>query len=712
MALGLDEVATLHLSLPPAVSLRPVSSTPTVPPVPVYLPFTLYQEETPKPDKAAHYFPTFFPVPLPSPGPRPSSGYYCSLCRKVVDKNRFSQHLKDHAKNKVPTRHYCSICKKYYASLINLNKHFRKLHPGEPIPKPKEPQMERTEPSHPSPSSDYGSLSPVSLSGPTSPSSPSSILMLPLDYGSSSNDSSPLNSLSTDVPVITGSKLLLQKSVPVTRDTLQQLKDKLFSHFESIDPDMLALAESCIRPSLNRSTVTASCDPELGACLSIVDENNSEEQNMSPEPEDYSVHLTPPHSKTIDLSSSADEPPFLDMYECQQPLDLSCSRGMRYNFPATAIEDIEGDIIEPYDELKQEQKTMLDVEKVEIAKDSVLNTLEMLCKKAVSISAEQLALNCSEIKRETNETSNTNGERKQLMNAKEENEELKETPSLKEIYKDLLLEVKDVDYGVGNGISCRKVAYDGDAISETKENCTYAILTTPPKNKSEWGNHFDHECDGQLCSLCGMFWKHIKSRNHEDETDTDSVDMDLASMCSSNTDTATENEAVIHPSDSELEDQGKDITQQRVENNDQSCPEVHCISPNAPHLHCISPNVPQLRIRENKPQTVDYQPHNLPVKRKRAATQRKKSLKKTEIVFQEDKNSDRTMGLSSEFGSHVSCAKMNPVAHWPYYWPLMMMMSHLGQFMNCKAGSQKYCKYGSTFPPELEGMPTHYIPEL
>ncbi|XP_071523414.1 uncharacterized protein [Panulirus ornatus] len=683
VALGLDEVATLHLSLPPAVSLRPVSSTPTVPSVPVYLPFTLYQEETPEPDKAAQYFPTFFPAPLPSPGPRPLSGYYCSMCSEVVDRNTFSQHLKDHARNKVPTRHYCSICKKYYSSYISLNKHFRKLHPSKPVPKPVEPQKEHIEPSQPSPSSDYGSLSPVSLSEPTSPSSPPSILLSPLDCGSSSN-AYPFNSLSTDVPVMTGSKLLLQKSVSIERETMQQLKVRLFSHVESIDPDMLALAESCIRPSLSGSTVTASHDPELGTCLSIVDDNISEE-NMSPE--DYSLHLTPPQSKTIDLSSSVDEPPFLDLYECQQPLDLSCSGGMHYNFPGAAIEDIEGDIIEPYDEFKQEGKNVLDAEQVDIVKHS-----------KISISAEQVASNCSERKMEINEMSDTNIETKQMMDMKEENE-LSEVPSLKEIYNDLLLEAEDIDYGVGNEISCRKVAFDGDTLPETQEYCTYATLTTPPKDKSEWGHHFDHECDGQLCSLCGMFWKHIKSRNQEDETDTDSVDMDLASMCSSNTDTATENEAVIHPSDSELEEQGNHVLQERVA-NDQNCPEAHCAFPDITHI----------RIRKSKPQTIGNQPHSLPVKRKRAATQRKKSLKRTETVFLDGRITDKTVDMSSELGSNISCAKMNSVAHWANYWPLMMMMSHFGQFMNSKAGSHKNIKFGCTFPPELEGMPPYYLP--
>ncbi|XP_069182612.1 uncharacterized protein [Procambarus clarkii] len=847
VACGLDEVATLHLSLPPAVSLRPISPTPIVPPVPAYLPFTLYLEETPKPDRVVHSFPTFFPAPPPSRGPRPLIAYHCSLCNELVEIKTFDKHLKDHAKNKVPTKHYCCLCDKYYSSVINLSKHFKKLHPGELVPKPLEPQTELTDPPQPSPSSDYGTLSPVSLSDPSSPSSPSTLLLSSLDCESSCNTTFP--SLHTEFSTLTGKKLVVRQCGTLkTRGILQKV-NKVQSKFENIDPDMLALAESCIQPCFRGSVITASSDPELGACVSIVDDKVYKEASSGPEDNlirisvsrnkmtcsdplarssplhitsldnfvcliptsnskkvdlevnlsslrsshnkkvdpdelklcltslrrktvnpdhlvhstpphckrvdsdhlmyltpprskvlcrkdqlvhktplcsktkdsdhhllcvtptqskaislDHLVHLTPPQSKTIDLSPTS---------EYHRPLDPSCSGGMSFDFPMNAIEDIEGDIIEPYDEANKEDKNVIPLEETYMEKNPKIKAALVYNQD----SSDALQQSFHTFNNTRIETKDLPSKKIKIMesNVKESNtllglglskesKDVQETkfkaPSLLEIYKDLLSEVKEDDFGIGNKVSCRKVAYDG-VVLEAQEQCTYMTLTTPPKDKCEWEDHFDHECDGQLCSLCGMFWKHFKSRNYEDETDIESVDMDLASVCSSNTDTATENETIFHLSDSEMEEQGSHVYETCATSFGQSRLDHHSLS-------LVNMGQPRLQKRASQPMKV--RPRSLPVKRKRAMSHRKRSLKKASTLFLEDINSDKRTKLCSESEAPSDSSKLNSPSHWSSFWP-MMMMPHLSRFVNYEAEPKKCVDNDKTsFSPWLIGMHPSCLP--
>ncbi|XP_037797356.1 uncharacterized protein LOC119592557 isoform X3 [Penaeus monodon] len=526
VAWGLDEVATLHLCLPPAISLRPVSPTPIVPPVPAYLPFTVHQEDDPKPDKGDHQYPTFFPVPASDFNSEPRIGYHCSMCNKAIDIDVFRNHMKDHARNKVPTKHYCYICDKYYSSCINLTKHLKKLHPGEPIPKPLE-LIEQSDQPQPSPSSDYGTLSPGSLSGPTSPSSPHTVFISSRELESANNSSSSLNFLLyKEDPSFGGSNFaVIQSSLNNEKETSHL---KLFSHFENIDPEMFALAESCIKPSLTSSTIMASCDPELGACVSITDTNLYEDDSHEP---DQDVEMTPPYSKTIELPLTTNDQSFFDLYECHQSLDFNCPGGNHLDSPATAMEDIEGDIIERYDEAAYFEKREVESDELETFQNE---------KSECDI--------VHDIFLDTEESTDTYSKKT------EEVEKVPVAPSLQEIYTDLLHEVNEWDYGVEGAVACIQVPYDDEAVPPSAQGQPiYTTLMTPPRVTGAWDDHYDHECDGQLCSLCGMFWKHLKS--NDNETDTESVDMDLASLCTSTTVTVAENDRLYVYSDSEVEDE-------------------------------------------------------------------------------------------------------------------------------------------------------------
>ncbi|XP_069947683.1 uncharacterized protein [Cherax quadricarinatus] len=789
VACGLDEVATLHLSLPPALSLRPISPTPIVPPVPAYLPFTLYQEETPKPDKVAHSFPTFYPTPSPSLGPRPLIGYHCSMCNELVDKRAFIQHMKDHAKNKVPTKHYCSLCDKYYSSCNNLGKHFKKLHPDKMVPKSVEPRLELSELPQPSPLSDYGTLSPASLSEPESPSSPSTLL-LPSDSESSN---ARIPSLHTDFSALAGNTLVAKQNNLKKKGILQKGNISAHSKFEAIDPEMLALAESCIQPSFSGSVITASCDPELGTCVSIVDDRVHGDTNFSSEnhtvhltvpcnkvlgkdfvclipshskkvdpaavlcplnhpynetvnPDEHSFCSTPPHrtrsdhilcltplhnkavhedqlaqltplcrqltssedhllcitpshsklansdnlvnvtplqSKTIDLSATCEE------YSYQEPLDLSCS-----SFPINAMEDIEGDIIEPYDEIDKEC-FLIHSEANKMEKNSETDKAVVASKK-YNFASKQSLQSVSDAVIEIKELPNKKM-RIESVNIKEnilqDTEITKKSlnklendwkvPSLIEIYRDLLFEVNEEYFGVKNELSCRKVTCDG-VMCETHEHYTYTTLATPPNDKSDWDKYFDHECDGQVCALCGMFWKYLKSRHYEDETDTDSVDMDLASVCSSNTDTATENE-MIHLSDGEMEEQNNYVSHYDAANFNNTPQE----------FHCASPGVTRFRFRKQMPQTFHYQPKSFPLKRKKSMLHKKRKIHTR--VSLKDRNQDKATELCLGSEVCIGCAEINPLTFWPGCWPMMVMPQHFGQFMNPE--SKKFFKIDkASFP--------------
>ncbi|XP_068236740.1 uncharacterized protein [Palaemon carinicauda] len=597
VALGLDEVSILHLCLPPALSLRPISPTPIVPPVPAYLPFTVFQEDFPKHSKAAVDLPTFFPVPSHSSLSRPQVSLLCSICNEPIDRKVFAKHSKDHSRNKVPTKHHCFICDKFYVTNLNLVKHFKKLHPKEPIPVNLEHVIVAS-PSlvQPSPTSDYGTLSPVSGLDPTSP--PKAVCI------SSGEDSFQFNSAPFLIPQAfvncnseENGEYAINNAHTLADLGKQSKCTAAASQLNSIDPEMLALAESCIQPTLDISNILTSCDPELGACVSIKDRSSfSESDDLLLEPGNHSggtlrsnclpssdelalMSLTPPYSKTIDLPLSSDEQGFYGMYDSHQPLDLSCS-GRPLELPTTPIEDIEGDIIEPFKEedaslepiscqgfvwetstgsdIKEETAKLEDIMKVnengnltdlsdlETESVNVVKTeigshpeLEDQGKDEISFGEE---LDCVEVKEEK--------ERDPLQtlesDIKAEEEDKCVPVPLSEIYKDILHEEESKHRLVLNEKNYLEVSFEEDSLhSINKEQSTYTMLKTPPKVKAELLEHFAHDCDGQLCSLCGMMWNHMKSRKFDDETDTESVDMEIASQCSSSaTDTATETEQV------------------------------------------------------------------------------------------------------------------------------------------------------------------------
>ncbi|XP_064088924.1 uncharacterized protein LOC135203058 isoform X3 [Macrobrachium nipponense] len=601
VALGLDEVSILHLCLPPALSLRPISPTPIVPPVPAYLPFTVFQEDSPKHSKGAVDIPTFFPVPSHSPVARPQVALLCSICNEAIDRDIFVKHLKDHARNKVPTKYHCFICDKFYVTNLNLVKHFKKLHPKEPIPLSLE-HVILASPSllQPSPTSDYGTLSPVSALDPASP--PKSIFI------SSGEDSFQFSSGPFLIPqtvVNCSSGENVQCSISVTDalpDTSKESKCfSAASQLNNIDPEMLALAESCIHPTLDISNILTSCDPELGACVSIKDCGSlAESEELLLEPVKHPgmsikgssaptsgelalMSLTPPYSKTIDLPLPSDEQGFYGIYNSHQPLDLSCS-GRPLELPTTPIEDIEGDIIEPF---KEEDAALETISCAGFAWETVASTLE---ESGIKVEDDKLPDSMGEgengkliklqeletvtvrvVKKESDSSTDVENRDKEevslhqdldFVEVKEEEpssplhvlesdvgvkrEEERVPVPLSEIYKDILHEELSKHRLVCAEKNYLEVSFEEDTMqSINKEQSTYTMLKTPPKIKAELLEHFAHDCDGQLCSLCGMMWNHMKSRRFDDETDTESVDMELASQCSSSeTDTATEAEPV------------------------------------------------------------------------------------------------------------------------------------------------------------------------
>lgn len=675
VAWGLDEVATLHLCLPPAISLRPVSPTPIVPPVPAYLPFTVHQEDDPKPDKGDHQYPTFFPVPASDSNSEPRIGYHCSMCNKAIDRDVFRNHMKDHARNKVPTKHYCYICDKYYSSCINLTKHLKKLHPGEPIPKPLE-LIEQIDQPQPSPSSDYGTLSPGSLSGPTSPSSPQTVFISSRELESVNNSSSSLNFLLyKDDPSFGGNNFaVIQSSLNNERETSHL---KLFSHFENIDPEMFALAESCIKPSLSSSTIMASCDPELGACVSIADTSICEDDSHEPEQD---VDMTPPYSKTIELPLTTNDQSFFDLYECHQSLDFNCPGSNHLDSPATAMEDIEGDIIERYDEAAYFEKRELNSKAID--SEEVESLQREKCEYDI---VHDIFIN-------TEESSDTHSKRI------EEVEKLPVAPSLQEIYSDLLHEVNEWDYGIEGAASCIQVPYDDETVALLVQGQpTYTTLMTPPKDTGAWNDHFDHECDGQLCSLCGMFWKHLKSKNFDNETDTDSVDMDLASLCTSTTVTVAENDALFMCSDSEMEEEYDLSLEEQTDESSVVCEEINCNGSSCVPGSCQWSSKRE-KYEDEPPQVNTFQrKDNTDIYKQKGTFGPSKSV---------PKNSDQ---IIKDIKPNFDYSKNN--AFYPQFtncWPVMMPA--VSQYMYTMVGSDWYFHLDRTgVPPMLPpGVFPHY----
>ncbi|MPC29558.1 hypothetical protein E2C01_022800 [Portunus trituberculatus] len=487
-------------------------------------------------------------------------GHHCSICGLLVSCSTYKSHTSKHIRKKDLVKHYCSICLKFYASNSNLIKHCRKLH-GDMYPQAKAPpHMDKVQLPHPSPSSDYGSLSPSSQYSDSSSSPfPSVDIYSPSELPSSShykNNSSECSSnTNPGLPSLSlRSGLLLPPDVIVTQVWNSPLrKGSVIKPDQTrIDPEIITLAEEC---PLDWSTVVASSDPELGTLMSIREG-----------PDHFTLDLTPPRSKTIDT--------FLELLGEQTSPSPSLRK---YLLDKTSFEDVEGDIIEPFTEALEPCTAHS-----EVREDGTGGAAEQeVCPESdacpVLFKGESGGSGCEnlpEVRIGVHSNSQCDFENQQqhtsvpvqpdskceagvlqhlaeaqlsvrsgseLQASSEHGEHKKEPPSFYQIYHSLLQEMECE--GLSQE-SCTQVPQEEAAAATTalsNTGCSYTTLVTFPKDESKWKDHFDHECGGLLCALCGMLWRNFQPEEDSSQT----VDMDLESGCSSNTGREEEEEEVV-----------------------------------------------------------------------------------------------------------------------------------------------------------------------
>ncbi|XP_063849239.1 uncharacterized protein LOC135093672 isoform X2 [Scylla paramamosain] len=499
-------------------------------------------------------------------GTRPMVGHHCPICGLLVSCSTYKSHTSRHIRKKDLVQHYCPICLKFYASTNNLIKHCRKLHRDVNPQAPAPPHTDKAQLPQPSPSSDYGSLSPSSQYSDSS-SSPFPSIGIPSPselpfsshYQSSSSECS--SNSNRDLPSLSlRSGLLLPPDVILTQvwDSSLSKGSVVQPDQARIDPEIITLVEECPPLSLNWSTVVASSDPELGALVSIREN-----------PDNFTLDLTPPRSKTIDTYVGLlgeQTSPFPSLRTCL--LDR------------TLFEDVEGDIIEPYTEALQEPHTPdpevredgtggaavwevspeagwpePDTCPIMIKGESGGSGCENPPEVRIGVNSDR---HCDSEVQHTSASVQPDNEREAGVVAhlaeaqplavggsaslawRRQGEHKKEAPSLSQIYHSLLQEMECK--GLPQG-SCTEVPQEEASAAATTLRSTgrsYTTLVTFPRDESKWKDHFDHECEGLLCALCGMLWRNLQLEEGSSQT----VDMDLEVGCSSNTEREEEEEVI------------------------------------------------------------------------------------------------------------------------------------------------------------------------
>ncbi|KAK3888158.1 hypothetical protein Pcinc_007772 [Petrolisthes cinctipes] len=595
VAAGLDAVATQHLTIPPAVSPRPVTPIPMCPPNPAYLLFTQQSEEVLEEIRAEESGlsssihsrppslppPLYYPLPTPSRGVRPLIGHHCARCDDLISKEHYQLHMRDHQKNRIPTKYLCCLCQKFYSSQYSLSKHMSRLHKDVKMAlsntsKKPEGGVQKVKLSQTSPTSDYGTLSPESLLPDSPAQTPSSPLPSISPLTPKSCSSSQASSLSLNVsashfsyqPVCASSSSHIGNTLPDEGDSFS-LDDYVSQTrnlqgtpppFELIDPDVIAMAESCIHPSLSGSTITASNDPDLGVCVSISESDTKDLQTSWLNAEET---FTPPRSKTIDLAGDMGDEFLLASCSGQGPIRLSSqSDMMHFEFPSTTIKDIEGDIIELCIEGTSEEfgkRSFIFIDNSEIDRNENCSIVDCKSHEGQSVGTSynvdtNIGIQSNQAVIETDIETNTD---KEQANAS--------ALQLENIYKDLLLELKDEMYDLKPAlvVSVCEGPTSPSPGPPPRSDMSYTTLNVVPQNPSRWAGHFEHDCIGQCCALCGLLWQYVRPRviREGEDTDTESLDMDIASLCSSaTTETATESDMmseggnVTQSSDDETKD--------------------------------------------------------------------------------------------------------------------------------------------------------------